>query len=89
MKLRDDLVLRHVGEDYMIVDPSQEMVDMSTVFNLNDSAAWLWKELEGREFTKVLMIDLLLQRYDVTAEQAEADVSKLIEIFEKHKLLKF
>lgn len=89
MELRDDLVLRHVGEDYMIVDPSQDMVDMSTVFNLNDSAAWLWKELEGREFTKATMVDLLTQRYDVTAEQAEADVSKLIEIFEKHKLLRF
>lgn len=88
MKLRDDLVLRHVGEDYMIVDPSQDMVDMSTVFNLNDSAAWLWKELEGREFTKVMMIDLLMERYEVDKEQAEVDVDKLVEIFEKYKLLK-
>jgi len=88
MELRDDLVLRHVGEDYMIVDPGQDVVDMSTVFNLNDSAAWLWKELEGREFTKVTMVELLTQRYEVTAEQAEGDVRKLIEIFEKYKLLK-
>jgi len=88
MKLRDDLILRHVGNDYMIVDPSQDMVDMSTVFNLNDSAAWLWKELEGREFTKVMMIDLLMERYEVGKEQAEVDVDKLVEIFEKYKLLK-
>lgn len=88
MELRNDLVLRHVGEDHVIVDPSQDMVDMSTVFSLNDSAAWLWKELEGRKFTSETMVDLLKQQYDVTDEQAEMDVVKLIDIFEKHDLLK-
>lgn len=88
MELRDDLVLRHVGEDHVIVDPSQDMIDMSKVFSLNDSAAWLWKELNGREFTKDMMVDFLKQRYEVSSEQAEIDVVKLIEIFEKYDLLK-
>lgn len=88
MELRDDLVLRHVGDDHVIVDPSQDMVDMSKVFSLNDSAAWLWKELEGCEFTTEIMVNFLKQRYEVSSEQAETDVAKLIEIFEKHDLLK-
>lgn len=88
MELRDDLVLRHVGNDHVIVDPSQDMVDMSKVFSLNDSAVWLWKELEGCEFTTEMMVNFLKQRYEVSSEQAEADVAKLIEIFEKHDLLK-
>lgn len=87
MKLREDLVLRHVGEDHVIVDPGQDMVDMSKVFTLNDSAAWLWEELVGQEFTGETMVGLLKEQYDVTDEQAQEDVQKLLDIFETNGLL--
>lgn len=87
MKLRADLVLRTIGSDHMIVDPGQEMVDLSTVYTLNDSAAWLWKQLKGIDFTNTSIVTLLCQQYDVTEQQALADAEVLIKDFEKQGLL--
>jgi len=87
MKLRADLVLRHIGKDHVIVDPGQEVVDMSAVFTLNDTAAWLWEQLEGKAFTRDTVVELLLAEYDVSAEQADVDAGKLLETFERNGLL--
>jgi len=87
MKLRDDLVLRHVGEDHIIVDPNQGVVDMSKVFTLNDSAAWLWESLIGKEFEINVIIELLVAQYGITVAQAAHDAKKLIELFEQNDLL--
>ncbi|WP_442590777.1 PqqD family protein [Pedobacter sp. AW31-3R] len=87
MKLREDLVLRHVGDDHIIVDPAQDMVDMSKVFTLNDSAAWLWEKLAGQEFMNETVVELLSEEYDLSYEQARADAQGLIENFGKNGLL--
>lgn len=87
MKLRTDLVLRTIGSDHMIVDPSQDMVDLSTVYTLNDSAAWLWEQLKGIEFSSATVVDLLCENYDVTEAQAKTDAEILIQDFEKQGLL--
>lgn len=87
MKLRTDLVLRTIGTDHMIVDPSQDMVDLSKVFTLNNSAAWLWEQLQGKEFSIATVVDLLCQEYDVTDSQAHSDAEILIQDFKKQGLL--
>jgi len=71
----------------MIVDPSQDMVDLSTVYTLNDSAAWLWEQLQGIEFSSATVVDLLCENYEVTETQAQADAEILIQDFEKQGLL--
>jgi hypothetical protein len=87
MKLRTDLVLRTIGSDHMIVDPSQDMVDLSTVYTLNDTAAWLWGKLQGITFSGATIAELLCEQYDVTNEQALSDAEILIQDFEKQGLL--
>ena len=88
MKLRSDLVLRTIGSDHLIVDPSQDMVDLSTVYTLNSSAAWLWEQLkEEDEFDLARVVELLCEHYDVTAEQAQSDAAVLLQDFEKQGLL--
>ncbi|MGE8302111.1 MAG: PqqD family protein, partial [Sphingobacterium paramultivorum] len=87
MKLRSDLVLRTIGSDHLIVDPSQDMVDLSTVYTLNSSAAWLWEQLIGKEFTIDTIVDLLCENYDVDIEQAKSDAEILLQDFQKQGLL--
>lgn len=78
MKLKKELILRHIGREYVIVDPGQDTVDMASVYTLNEVAAWLWQQLEGEDFTHLDMVDLLMSRYDVERQQAEKDVEKLV-----------
>ncbi len=87
MKLRSDLILRTIGSDHLIVDPSQDMVDLSTVYTLNSSAAWLWEELKGKEFNTDIIVELLVENYEVSKEQAQSDAAILLEDFQKQGLL--
>ncbi|MBL1407277.1 PqqD family protein [Sphingobacterium faecale] len=87
MKLKKDLVLRKIGEQYVVVDPGQDMVDMSTVFTLNSTSALLWKELDGSEVTTALITDLLCVNYDVPRETAEKDAIAIFDAFCTNGLL--
>ncbi|MBD1424527.1 PqqD family protein [Sphingobacterium arenae] len=87
MKLRQDLVLRKVGDDYIMVDPSQGMVDLSKVHTLNETAAWLWEQSIGKEISVGGISELLCERYDVSQEKAVQDAEALIQEFEKAGLL--
>ncbi|WP_313187882.1 PqqD family protein [Sphingobacterium siyangense] len=87
MKLRTDLILRTIGSDHLIVDPSQDMVDLSTVYTLNSSAAWLWEELKGKDFDTDTIVGLLVENYEVSKEQAQSDAAILLEDFQKQGLL--
>ena len=51
MRLNSNLILRQVGGEYMIVNPFSETMDMAQVYSLNETAAWLWKQLENKEHT--------------------------------------
>ncbi|KGE14163.1 PqqD family protein [Sphingobacterium deserti] len=88
MNLREDLILRHVGEDYIIVEPGQDQIDMSRVYTLNETAAWLWEQLQGKEFQLSDVTNLLLDRYEVDETTAADDAEKLIELFRAQNLLK-
>ncbi|MFC3353461.1 MULTISPECIES: PqqD family protein [Sphingobacterium] len=87
MKLRSDLILRTIGSDHLIVDPSQDMVDLSTVYTLNSSAAWLWEELKGKDFDTDTIVELLLENYEVSKDQAASDAAVLLQDFQKQGLL--
>ena len=78
MKLRKGLVLRHVGNEHIIIDPHRGVVDMTKVYTLNEVAAWLWKQLENTDFTVQQMEELLMQRYQVESEQLHEDVETLV-----------
>lgn len=80
-------MLRKVGDDYIMVDPSQGMVDLSKVHTLNETAAWVWEQLSDKAFTANDIQDMLCERYDVSPEQAGQDADVLIQNFEKAGLL--
>ena len=45
---------------------------------MNESSAYLWKNIQDKEFTAETLADLLLEEYDVEYEQALADCNTLI-----------
>ncbi|MDR1743994.1 MAG: PqqD family protein [Dysgonamonadaceae bacterium] len=87
MKIKSGLVLRRVGDDYIIVEPMKGVTDMTKVFTLNESAAWLWMQIENTDFTEDFAVELLLGRYDVKKEKALEDVRQLIAFLESQELL--
>lgn len=87
MKLRDDLVLRHLGNEHVVVEPGQGMVDMSKVYTLNNTGALLWETLKGKEFSAKAVLEVLLANYKVDESRAAQDACALVEEFEHLGLL--
>lgn len=86
MKLRADLTLRKVGNEYFIVEPDQGMVDLSKVFTLNETAAFLWNSLQGKEFDTQSAADILIQEYQIDQDTALKDTQKILDMFKSQSL---
>ena len=53
-------------------------VNYSRLVTLNETAAFLWRAVEGKDFSAEDLRDALTDAYEVRAEVAAADVEKLI-----------
>ena len=81
MKIKEGFILRSICGEYVVVGEGLTQVNFNKMLSLNESAAYLWKEVLGMEFTRQDMAQLLLDKYEVTPEQAAADVDKLLAIW--------
>lgn len=70
----------------MIVSESGSGLDYTRVISLNKSAAYLVQEAQQKDFTKEYWVTLLMDKYDVDKERAEADVQVLIDKLAKEGL---
>lgn len=78
MKTKTGFELRNLCGEKIIVMEEQTGVDLSCVIHLNESAAFLWEALSGREFTESDMAELLCREYEIGEAEAVADCRKLI-----------
>lgn len=78
MKINNGFELREMCGEHIVIGTGVENIDFSKVISLNESAAWLWREVEGREFTAETLATLLMQQYDVDEVTALADATTLI-----------
>ena len=87
MRLKKNLVLRHIGEENMIIDPSTGTVDIADVYTLNRTAAWLWEQLENTEFTLEKVVDLLVENYDIDRDHALGDAIVWVKDLKEQSLI--
>ena len=81
MTMNEGLSLRSIRGEYVVVGEGIAQVNFNKMLSLNESAAYLWKEVEGKEFTRETLVGLLLDKYEVSREQAGADVEKLVGVW--------
>ncbi len=77
MKINKGFELREMCGEHIIIGTGVENIDFSKVISLNESAAWLWREVEGKDFTPETLAALLMQQYDVDEATALADATAL------------
>lgn len=61
----------------MVVAQGIRNVDFSKIISLNDTAAYLWSAVEGKEFTAGTLAGLLADRYDIDPATALRDSEEL------------
>ena len=79
MKLKDGLLLRQVAGQYVIVPTGERVREVTGVHYLTPGAAWLWGQMEGKDFQPDELVELAQDHFTgVTKEQLEADISAFL-----------
>ncbi len=71
--------MRTICGENIIVAEGEQNIDFSSIIHLNDSAAYLWNNIKGKDFNATDLTRLLLDEYDVEEALACKDVATLIE----------
>jgi len=87
MKIKENLVLRRIGNEHVIIVPGKDSVDMTEVYTLNETSVWLWEQLKNEDFTIDQIVGLVMQRYEVDQEKATSDVQEFVEVLSKGGLI--
>ena len=78
MKIKDGFVLREMCGEYIVAAEGLQHINFNKLISLNSTAAFLWKALEGKEFTTEQMAQLLVDEYGIDMELALTDSANLI-----------
>lgn len=88
MKLKDQLMLREVAGQYVIVPTGQRVREVTSVVYISSSAAYLWDYMKDHEFTKEDLVQRILAHYDgVTEEKAAEDIEKFLKTLADNNIL--
>lgn len=79
MKKRKDLTLRKIGKQYMIVENSENTINLTNVYTLNGTAAYLWEKIGEEEFTREQLTAWICERYEIDETTASEDVRTLVQ----------
>lgn len=79
MKIKNGFELREFCGEHLILASGRENIDFSKVINLNESAAEMWKAVEGKEFTLADMTKALLDVYEVDEATAQKDAANILQ----------
>ncbi len=77
MRIKKGFILRKICGQSVISGEGTANVNFSKLVSLNETAAYLFEQVEGKDFTPEMMADALLEQYEVDRETALADSEKL------------
>ena len=70
-KMKEGFKLHKIGGDFVVVAFGIQNVDFCKVINLNETSAYLWENIIGKEFDAEMLCTLLLEEYEVEKEVSD------------------
>lgn len=87
MKIIEGFKLRKVAGQSIVVGEGIGQIDFNKLVSLNSTAAWLWEQVVGKEFTEQTLASLIVKHYGIDPQEALRDASELVELWHKAGLL--
>ena len=78
MKTKRGFRLRELGGDYILIGESAELINFNNLITFNEAAAYLWQNVEGKDFDVETLTQLLLDEYEVSEDVARQDAEATI-----------
>lgn len=77
MRIKEGYLLREVAGSHVAVPTGKATLDFSGVITLNETGAFLWKQLANDKTEQELIISLL-EEYDTTEAKAITDIATFL-----------
>ena len=77
MKIKDGFIVNKVGSQHVVVPVGEASMERHCMIRLNDTGAFLWKQL-GADTTEDALVQALLAEYAVDEDMARADVEAFL-----------
>lgn len=79
MRTKKDLVLRPLGDQFILIAEGNAVADFTHMVSMNASSAFLWDAVEGKDFDLAMLAGLLVEAYGIPKEQAEHDAAVVLD----------
>ena len=79
MRLKSEYKVRDMAGEHVVIMQGRLGSDLTRIISLNESAHYLWCELEGKEFDLNAVAELLVERYGIDNEVAQSDAKAWVE----------
>lgn len=73
----DNFVFRRIEDETILVPIKDNVGDMGSIYSLNELGAFIWEQLDGERRLDAIKKSIL-DEFDVSANQAEADINEFI-----------
>ena len=83
MRIKEGFTLRAICGEHVVIGEGLAQVNFNKMLSLNGSAAYLWEQVQGKDFTVEDLVTLLTDKYEVTADQARQDACKLVQVWQE------
>ena len=87
MRAKKDVILREIAGEHILVPVGGNAADFMGIMTLNDSGMFLWELLLRQDCTEEMLVQALLDEYEVERPTAAADVRALLEMLQNVRLL--
>lgn len=79
MRLVEGFRLRDVMGQATVIGEGVGQVNFNKLITLNESATFLWKAVEGKEFDVEMLASLLRNEYGIDPDRARWDAEKILD----------
>lgn len=80
------IVARRVGDEYILVPVTDNIADMTRIYTLNDTGAFVWDSIDGISSGESIAL-ALAREYGVEPEVTRADVEACLADLVKHQII--
>lgn len=87
MRIKKGFTLRNIGADHVVVPEGIEVINFNKLVSLNNTAKYLWENVEDIDFSVEDLARLLTEKYNVLLETALTDAGSLIKRWNEIGLL--
>ena len=85
--------LREVCGEQILVAEGKENIDFTNVISMNESSAFLWNEIQGKDFTAETLAEIMVNNYQIDEntpldrETALRDAENLIKLWKEAEIV--